>query len=144
MAKCKNTWHRGDQYKCQDIRYVDKEWHCDDKCPFINDGPPQYEPCPVPVINKVDTDQKAKIEEIIKGLKLRENPLLSKHPDIQEEAIKLVSEYHDLFSEAGDPGVTDLIEFNITLKDGAQPIKARTRPLNPTQMASLRKQLDLW
>ena len=88
-TKCKNTWHRGDQYKCQDIRCKDKEWHCDDKCPFINDGPPQYEPCPVPKINKVDTDQQAQIEEIIKGLKLRENPLLSKHPDIQEETLQV-------------------------------------------------------
>ena len=116
-------WHRGDQYS----------W----------DGNPHDRDEVDETIGKI-TDQ-ARIDAVINGLKLKENPLLMKHPEIQREAIEMISEYADVFSEDGEEiGVTNLLEFNIDVILGTKPIKQRTRPLNPTHLASLRKQLDRW
>jgi len=39
---------------------------------------------------------------------------------------------------------TDLVEFEIKLKPGTQPVKQKVRPLNPHQKASLEKQMETW
>ena len=153
-TNCPYKWSRGDQYRCLDVRCEgeDIEWHNDEECPHLKNGPPQYKRTPPQVtptqnVNKTENKSEqdaARMEDIITKLKLRENPVLSKNPEILKEVIELVTEYNELFSEPGDPGVTDKIEFNITLKEGSKPVKAKTRPLNPKQMESLRAQLDVW
>ena len=45
---------------------------------------------------------------------------------------------------SGDLGRTSLLKFNITLKEGAQPARARFRPLNPDQQKDLDRQLAEW
>ena len=116
-------WSRGDQYS-YDGNPQDREGDSSDE----EDGVE---------VSKI-TDH-AKTEAVIKGLKLHENPLLCKHPDVQRRAISLVSEYTDVFSDDGEKiGLTDLVEFKISVKPGVRPIKQKTRPLNPTQLASLR------
>ena len=43
-----------------------------------------------------------------------------------------------------DFGKTSLMEFDIKLEDGAQPVRHRVKPLNPSQEASLQKQINDW
>ena len=91
-------------------------------------------------------EHKPDVAEILKKLKIEENEILKKNPAIKGKLIQLVSEYADVFSdpEGVQIGTTDLIEFDIELKEGSKPVRQRIRPLNPKQRESLRKQLDLW
>ena len=68
--------------------------------------------------------------------------MLQQHPEIQKKAIELISKYADVFSADDSIGQTDLVEFDIMLKPGAKPFKARTRALNPTQLQSLWNQIE--
>ena len=57
-----------------------------------------------------------------------------------KKVVKLISEYMDVFSSPEEVfGKTDLLEFDIDLKEGAKPAKARCRPLNPKQKESLKE-----
>ena len=87
-----------------------------------------------------------KITEILQKLKIEENEILKKNPVIKDELIQVITEYADVFSdpEGVEIGTTDLIEFDVKLKEGAKPVRQKLRPLNPKQRESLRKQLDLW
>ena len=86
-----------------------------------------------------------KIGEIIKKLKIEENEILKKNPVVKDKLIQVIEDYADVFSdpEGVEIGTTDLIEFDVRLKEGARPIRQKLRPLNPKQRDSLRKQLDL-
>ena len=104
-------------------------------------------------IRKPEDEKIGKIKEIkpdvgviLKKLKIEENEILKENPMIKEKIIQLVKDYADVFSdpEGVQIGTTDLLEFNVELKEGAQPIRQKLRPLNPKQRDSLRKQLDLW
>ena len=84
--------------------------------------------------------------QVVEDLGLMTNPLLKENPEIRKKAIELVMEYADIFGEKGkkEVGVTDLVDFQIKLKDGARPVKQKVRPLNPHQKASLKAQMETW
>ena len=45
---------------------------------------------------------------------------------------------------SGDLGKSPLLKFKIKIKDGAEPVRTRLRPLNPDQTKDLERQLDEW
>ena len=94
-------------------------------------------------INSISDEHR---EQVVEDLGLRQNPLLQRNPEIKEKAIALVKEYADIFGEKGEKeiGETDLVDFEITLKEGAKPVRQKVRPLNPHQKDSLKKQMETW
>ena len=94
-------------------------------------------------INSISDDHRM---EIVHDLNILQNPVLKANPEIQKKAVQLVMEFADIFGEKGksEVGVTDLVEFEIKLKPGTQPVKQKVRPLNPHQKASLEKQMETW
>ena len=87
----------------------------------------------------------AVFKELVEKLKFNENDLLNRNPQIKGKLLELVREYTDVFAEPESViGTTDVIEFDIKLKEGSVPHRSKLRPLNPDQQDSLRKQLDDW
>ena len=62
-----------------------------------------------------------KMAEIVKKLKLDENQILKENPVVKEKLLQIVEEYLDVFSdpESVEIGTTDLLEFEVKLKEGA-------------------------
>lgn len=90
-------------------------------------------------------EDNARTEAIMKGLKVEENVLVKRNPGLVDKIRDLVHRFNRVFSEPdSEIGTTDLLEFEIELKAGTKPVKQRLRPLNPTQLDSLKSQLDLW
>ena len=78
----------------------------------------------------------------INEFKLNESPHL-KDPAALRQAVRLLQEFDDLFSDNDEYGKTDQVEHAIHTED-VPPIKCRHRPLNPALEAGLRQQLDHW
>ena len=108
-----------------------------------------------PIVHRVtDNDEKLreikdgnpKLAEILQKLKIDENEILKGNAVVKDKLIQIIQEYEDVFSdpEGVEIGTTDMIEFDVKLKEGARPIRQKLRPLNPKQRTSLRKQVDLW
>ena len=95
-------------------------------------------------IGKISNDKE--VRELWEQLRLEENEMLKENPRLMDSVKRLVKEYSDIFSSPEEAiGRTDLIEFDIKLKQGHErPVKAKLRPLNPKQKESLREQLELW
>ena len=74
--------------------------------------------------------------------KLDDAPAL-KQADHMHQAIELLREFSDLFSDNDDYGHTDLVEHEIHTQD-APPIKCKYRPINPIMEGKLKEQLDHW
>ena len=55
----------------------------------------------------------------------------------------MISEYRDVFSNS-TPGCTDIVELQLRLKPGTQPIRQKFCDLNPRQEAELESQLETW
>ena len=109
-----------------------------------------FYPCKVPrrgICTQTQVKQKPSLEsmaKLITDLGIEGNQFLSTE---QKEKLKnLVIKYKDVFSKPGSEiGKTDIIEFDVVLKDkNTPPIRSKVRPLNPKQLESLRKQLDVW
>ena len=82
---------------------------------------------------------------IIEQLKLHENKFLKDKPHLLEEIVTMFLQNFDAVAIGpADFGKTDLTEFEIELEPGAKPIRHKVKPLNPTQLENLRKQLDDW
>ena len=81
-----------------------------------------------------------------KELKLDKNPLLAKHAGFTKKVRTMVYKYRQVFSEVGSgcPGETDLVEMDLKLKPGTQPIRQKLRDLNPRMEANLQEQVDDW
>ena len=63
----------------------------------------------------------------------------------KDQLVDLLLEHFDALAvDSNDFGHTDLIQFKIKLKPDAVPIRARTRPLNPTQEKDLKRQIQEW
>jgi hypothetical protein len=94
-------------------------------------------------INSISEDHR---EQVVEDMGLRNNPLLKENPEIMKKAIALVKEYADIFGEKGkkEVGETDMVEFEVTLKEGSKPVRQKVRPLNPHQKESLKKQMETW
>ena len=94
---------------------------------------------PPPVYDEED------VKRVFKELDLDNNEYLKQSEEYLDRAKQLVREFVDVFSSDKQViGVTDLIEFEIELKENARPVKSKSRPLNPKQEEDLKRQLDLW
>ena len=96
-------------------------------------------------INKLSSKpSEREIKQIISDLKLSEKEKL-RDPKKRKQVEDLVREFADIFSTPDNvTGKTDLIEFDIDLKPDAKPSKAKLRPLNPNQLADLKRQIKEW
>ena len=62
-----------------------------------------------------------------------------------EQVKELIHEYADVFSSPEKAiGETSLIEFQVKLQPGTQPVKQKVQPLKHQQKEDLGKQLELW
>ena len=85
------------------------------------------------------------VQKLYKELRLDENEILKRDPQLMADTKALVREFADIFASPERAiGKTDLIEMVIKLVPDAKPKKAACRPLNPDQRADLKKQLQLW
>ena len=78
----------------------------------------------------------------VEKFKLRESPFLKDEGDMRQ-AVELLREFGDLFSENDEYGKTDLVEHAIHTTD-APPVKSKHRPINPMLEQELREQVDHW
>ena len=84
-------------------------------------------------------------EFISEALKLDSNPLFKENDELRLQILTLCLKYYHVFSENdNDVGNTDLLQFNIKLKEGAEPKRGRVIQLNPEYRARLKEQLDKW
>ena len=84
-------------------------------------------------------------EQVLMELELEKSEKLRQDEKMMERAKELVRRYADIFASPTEgAGTTDLIEFDIKLVPGAEPVKSRPRPLNPRQEEDLRKQIKQW
>ena len=80
---------------------------------------------------------------IKESLKLDENDLLDQVQ--KEQIVDIFEDNWAAVSQGGfDLGRSPLLKFKIRLKEGAEPHRARLRPLNPDQAQDLDRQLDEW
>ena len=70
------------------------------------------------------------MQQLWMDLELEENEFLQQDPLLKKEVWKLISEFRDVFSNS-TPGCTDLVELQLQLKPGTQPIRQKFRDLNP-------------
>ena len=99
----------------------------------------------VRVNNLKNHDDDEHLEKLFQDLKLYENKMLKEHPGMLEKTKELIRRHKEVFSSPDQViGRTNLIEFDVQLKPGTKPKKAKVRPLNPKQKKSLQDQLDLW
>ena len=95
---------------------------------------------PTEGIRKIDD-----VSELYTQLEIDNNPLLKRDPELMQDVKQLIKEYQDVFSSPEATfGQTELAEFKIKLTENAKPVRAKTRPLNPDQQASLKDQLEKW
>ena len=85
-------------------------------------------------------------QQVMKDLKISENPLMKGNSKLQGEVLDLFCQYGDIISRHEfDYGHTTEIQCHIQLKPGEEtPVKMKARPLNPAQEDSLRKQIHEW
>ena len=77
------------------------------------------------------------------NLKLKENKLLNEKQ--KYEIVEMFVENFDCVSLGEDDlGYCDLVKCDIKLEEGATPVAAKCRPLNPSQIEDLREQIDAW
>ena len=82
---------------------------------------------------------------IIRELRLDENHILKANGCLRERVIQaFMNNLKALARNGHDFGRTNLVRMHIALKAGANPVKARVRPLNPLQEADLARQIDEW
>ena len=90
-------------------------------------------------------EEKAKVQELWKQLKLDENAMLKTRPDLHQRVWQILKKQWTVFSsEAQIIGQTDLIEFEVELVPGTKPFRGKVRPLNPAMKQSLKEQLEVW
>ena len=77
------------------------------------------------------------------SLKLSENPILQVQPEVKERVIQMFLKHWDAVSVSDADVKTTLGKFSIELVPGAQPVRAKTRPLNPFQEADLKCHINL-
>ena len=77
-----------------------------------------------------DSAEPPDMQQLWTDLELEENEFLQRDPLLKKEVWKLISEFWDVFSNS-TPGCTDLVELQLRLKPGTQPIRQKFRDLNP-------------
>ena len=82
---------------------------------------------------------------IIETLQLDQNDLLKGRNDLKDQVVEIFMKNFDACCISDDDfGRTELTQFDIRLQEGAQPVQAKLRPLNPIQEADLQRQMDAW
>ena len=139
-------------YHCKDGKFLLKVVNLSDKSYTLNDklrlgwGNPLTNLCHN--IHQIEPRKKRESAEdrqkfIFDSLKLENNELLSEQQ--KEEVIAMFIDNWDAISEGDfDIGKSSLLKFKIKVVEGAQPVRARLRPLNPDQQRDLKRQLDEW
>ncbi len=97
-------------------------------------------------ISALDKDTLIQRSEFIsEALNLDSNPIFKEDDDLKFQVLNLCLKYYHVFSvHDNEVGNTNLIEFNIKLKEGAEPKKGRVIPLNPEYRKKLKEQIDKW
>ena len=95
---------------------------------------------------KISKEEEVKLQEAaIKELGIEDNKILKKDKKAMERVKKMIRKFYRVFGEPTKSiGHTDLVEFEVELTPEAKPVRQRLRPLNPTQLESLKNQLDEW
>ncbi len=83
------------------------------------------------------------MQQLLEDLEMPDNQFLAKDPLLKKEVWKLIYEYQDIFSKT-TPGCTDVVQLQLRLKPGTQPIRQKFHNLNPRQEAELEAQLETW
>ncbi len=83
------------------------------------------------------------MQQLWEDLEMPDNMFLKKDPLLKKEVWKLIYEYQDIFSNT-TPGCTDVVELQLRLKPGTQPIRQKFWNLNSKQEAELEAQLETW
>ena len=87
---------------------------------------------------------KERINFIRESLSIDNNPML-REKRVQEEVIRIFLRNWDAVAHDDyDFGLTNATKFSIEVEKDARPIRQKCRPLNPSQEADLRRQLDEW
>ena len=93
-------------------------------------------------IKKLESEAERK-KFLFDKLRLAENQMLTAKQ--KDEVVQIFLDNFEAVSEhSGDLGKSPLLKFKIRLKEGAEPVRARLRPLNPDQRKDLERQLDEW
>ena len=97
-------------------------------------------------VSELTAKEKLEREEYIKqGLKLEENELLADKPQLRQQIINMFLENFDSISiDEYDFGNTRAMQFHIDIPPGTTPVRAKLRPLNPSQEMDLKRQIDAW
>jgi transposase InsO family protein/dUTPase len=99
---------------------------------------------PAPTLHAMDEPpEPPDMEQLWLDLEMQGNPFMAKDPLLKKEVWKLIYEYRDIFSNT-TPGCTDVVQLQLRLKPGTQPIRQKFRNLNPKQEAELEAQLETW
>ena len=78
-------------------------------------------------------------------LKIEENVVLKRNPAVKQKLMDILEQYQEVFSSPEKIiGRTNLIEFQIKVIPGSQPVSERMRPLNPMLRESLQEQISTW
>ena len=96
---------------------------------------------------EVDPTKLAKPDQLkwaIDTFKLKDKPVLKKHPQLVQHAAELIVEYLDIFSINGSIGRTSLIEHEIITMENMPPQKTKQRGLPPGLEDDFRRHLDSW
>ena len=82
---------------------------------------------------------------IYNQLKLDDNEMLQEHPELKQEVANIfMDNFEAVAINDSDFGRTNLMRFQMQMIPGAQPVRAKMRPLNPTYEKDLDQQLDAW
>lgn len=99
---------------------------------------------PAERINKIEANSED-VKQVFEDLKLDDNEYLKADKDKMKVVKRLLKRYAHIFAnKKQEIGETDMIEFDVVLKPGSRPVKAKVRPLNPAQEENLKAQVDLW
>ena len=88
-------------------------------------------------------EQEQRREWLMDQFKIQESPFFQGRPERMNQAITLLLEYYDLFSQGDKYGCTSLVEHEICTRD-IPPIKTKGLPINPMMEGKLREQLNIW
>ena len=98
-----------------------------------------------PVSELTDKELQERRAYIITQLNLEGNKYIRKKPHLMEQIVTMFLRHFDAVAiDPSDFGKTNMTEFEINLEPGAKPVRHKIKPLNPTQLESLRKQIDDW
>ena len=88
--------------------------------------------------------EEAEYEQLLKDLKVEENPILARHPKSKRRLKRMLKKHVKTFNTDKNYGKTDLTECKIRVVPGAIPVKQKVRAMNPTQEAALKSQVNEW